>query len=405
MRGDETEWKDRTEPCLWTNDIAVAHAFVVAGGGANLHTLVISDGMYKRGRDGEDLVDDFWKHCPNVTSLSVAEEMDPIWRDKFGSQLEILEVYDEVPLSTPENAPVLRELNMSTYVGNFNTLRRVGESLQTLIIHGFDFDCADADFDYIRLSDFDKIRLHCPNLKSVSLKGEYEEHSNDIARLLASYGDRLEYALLHCFNDDQIRDVTAACPNARFHLTGGISLSGLNLIGPRLEGVNHSSVVDLYMNDDLGEWINAWNQCVNLRHLEFAPNRVEEFQAVFSSLKKHLVSIELKFGESFKREDVKKAMVNLANGTKCVEKLNFYGPPCFIDEFDGFIRKNRATLRYIELGASSGTFSAGNKRLEELLKSFLHLPALEELYVDYEIPQNILTSLRNKGVYCGREYL
>lgn len=43
-------------------------------------------------------------------------------------------------------------------------------------------------------------------------------------------------------------------------------------------------------------------------------------------------------------------------------------------------RKNRATLRYIILG---GPFSAGIKTLDELLKSFLQLPALEELDVTY----------------------
>jgi len=53
--------------------------------------------MYKRGRDGENLVDDFVNHCPNVTSLSIAEEEDTIWTNKFGNQLETLEVCAGAP--------------------------------------------------------------------------------------------------------------------------------------------------------------------------------------------------------------------------------------------------------------------------------------------------------------------
>jgi len=77
-------WKEPTEHYLWTNDIVAAHAFVVAGGGEALRTLAMRSDMYERGRDGENLVDDFVNHCPNVTSLSIAEERDTVWTNKFG---------------------------------------------------------------------------------------------------------------------------------------------------------------------------------------------------------------------------------------------------------------------------------------------------------------------------------
>lgn len=33
------------EPVLWTDDINVARAFVLAGGGESLNTLILGDGM------------------------------------------------------------------------------------------------------------------------------------------------------------------------------------------------------------------------------------------------------------------------------------------------------------------------------------------------------------------------
>jgi len=386
----DLEWKELNGRYLWTDDIAVAHAFVVAGGGEALHTLVISRNMYKRGRDGYNLVDDFRKHCPKVTSLSIAEEGDTVWAKTLGRNLEILEVCAGLHLNISLHAPALRELNMSGYYGNSDILRRIGGSLERLVLPEFD--------------DVDKIKLYCPNLKSVSLKGSRFFDGPGITRLLASYGDRLEYALLYKLNNDEIRDVSHACPNARFHVSGdyqfGLSLSNLNYIGPRLEGVDLCFEFALGMDRDLAEWTNAWSQCVNLRHLNFTPSTVEDVQAVFSTPKPHLDSIVLKIGFSFEREDVKKVMSHLANGTKCVKKLEYLGPACSIDELHVFVAKNRATLCLIEL---AGTFSDGNKKLGELLKSFLQLPALEELYVDIDVPQDILKCLRNNGVYFSRE--
>jgi len=177
-----------------------------------------------RERDGENLVDDFVNHCPKVTSLSVGEDGDTVWTNKFGSQLEILEVSAGVPISIPEHPPALRELTMDTYVGNWDLLRAIGGSLERLVINmmnGYHGDEAG------------KIKLHCPNLKSISL----HNHHPAVSRLLASYGDQLEYALLYELDEYQINDVAVACPNARFHLNipcEDLSSPTLNLIGHRL---------------------------------------------------------------------------------------------------------------------------------------------------------------------------
>jgi len=387
-------WKELAGPYLWTKDIKVAHAFALAGGGESLRTLVIGGGMYSRRRDGEDLIDDFVKHCPNVTSLSIEEGMDSVWVSKFTSQLKILEVRGAVRRNINEHYPALRMLRIRSYFGTQDLLRRIGASLESLAIHYFVVERDD---------DVDKIKLYCPNLKSVSLGWLSSGHNPAVSRLLASYGCNLEYSHLHCIGEDGIRDVVTACPNARFHLSDGygypLSLSSMNIIGPRLESLTLGYTDAVGIGGDLVEWTRAWDKCVNLRHLKFKPRSADDIQAVFSTPKRHLVSIELTLIGGFDREDVKKVVQQCANGTKCVEKFIYSGSPYFIEVLAGFLQKNRSTLRYILLG---GRFSSGNKKLENLLQSFLKLPALEELYVDYEIPEDILKILRSNGVYWSR---
>jgi len=330
--------------------------------------------------------------------LSIAEEGDTVWTQKFGGQLKILEVRAGSPINIPGHTPALRELNMSLYSRNSDTLRRIGGSLERLVISGFIGQRDNA---------VDNIKLHCPKLKSISLLAHRRADRADITRLLASYGHQLEYALLFRLTEHQINYVAIACPKARFHVSVGADLlrlphSSLNLIGPRFEWATIYSSEPLGIDGGLAEGTNVLSQCVNLRHLELHSPTFEDVQAIFSTPKPNLDSVVLHIRFTFEREDMRKMMTSLTNGTKRVEKLELYGPPYFIDELYGFIERNRATLSYIELG---GTISAEPKKLDEFLQSFLELPALEELYVDYDIQQDTLRSLRNIGVYCGRKYL
>jgi len=80
----DSGWSELSEPYLWTQDIAVARAFVVAGGGEALRSIVISRHMYYRERDGQNVVDDFAKYCPNVTSMKIAEEVTWFGRTSYG---------------------------------------------------------------------------------------------------------------------------------------------------------------------------------------------------------------------------------------------------------------------------------------------------------------------------------
>lgn len=75
----------------WTDDMSVAHEFVLGGGGDSIEMLIVGDTMFNKERDGAKMVDDFFKYCPNVSSLSVCE-YDRIWTRKFEGQLVVLEI-------------------------------------------------------------------------------------------------------------------------------------------------------------------------------------------------------------------------------------------------------------------------------------------------------------------------
>jgi len=77
------KWNVPTENMLWTDDINIAHDFVLRAGGEFLHTIIIGKKMYCRGRDRTEMVGDFLRACPNVRSLSVSRL--GTYRKKFGT--------------------------------------------------------------------------------------------------------------------------------------------------------------------------------------------------------------------------------------------------------------------------------------------------------------------------------
>lgn len=93
-----------TEPHIWTEDLDVALAFVEAGGGESLHTLVVATRVYEM-----ECADNVLKHCPNVTSLSL-EESRMSWLDKFPRQLERLEVVTCILSDSPLHSNVYASL-------------------------------------------------------------------------------------------------------------------------------------------------------------------------------------------------------------------------------------------------------------------------------------------------------
>jgi len=92
-------WKDRYGPNLWTNNIHAARKYVLAGGGEYLTTLVIRIGHDEIEKGGDQLINDFRTHCPNLKSLSIMDK-DSSWVNAFGKQLEKVE-FSTVQLGHP----------------------------------------------------------------------------------------------------------------------------------------------------------------------------------------------------------------------------------------------------------------------------------------------------------------
>jgi len=123
---------------------------------------------------------------------------------------------------------------------------------------------------------------------------------------------------------------------------------------------------------------------------------IEEVKSIFSTPKQELKDLRVIFGDEIHAENVQKAMKVCAEGTKCIEKLIYYGPEFYGDGPKKFLDTNRATLKYISLGR---IHYAADEKLDKLLDSFLELPALEILYINCMIPGDKLKSLRERGIY------
>jgi len=106
-------WKEKNGPHLWTNSIDVAHKYILAGGGEYLKTLVVSIEIHELKKEGEHLIDDFRTHCPNVKSLSIAEN-DSAWVNAFGKQLETIEFSTTILTHPPQCSITLREFTLNT---------------------------------------------------------------------------------------------------------------------------------------------------------------------------------------------------------------------------------------------------------------------------------------------------
>lgn len=106
-------WKLRPEEKGWTDDIRVAHEFVLAGGRRAIKTLIVGEEMFTNEDHGTRMVDDFLKFCPNVTSLSVCETK-AIWTKKFGGQVEVFELASSLHglRAVPKYCTSLRSLSV-----------------------------------------------------------------------------------------------------------------------------------------------------------------------------------------------------------------------------------------------------------------------------------------------------
>lgn len=203
-------WKVRTEPHLWTNNITVANAFVQAGGGETLKTLVVGCVMYDKKRDGQDLVYDLLRNFPNLKSFSI-DDRDSPQVINIGGKLEKLELIYNSSLDNYLDCTAVRQLCLSAARDLYSSLdvwQRIGHSLEKLVI-----------YDIYQVKNALKlIGEHCLILKSISLTWWDNGETSAIVDLLVLLGNRLEYAELYHSTDAQLTVVAVTCPNACYNL-------------------------------------------------------------------------------------------------------------------------------------------------------------------------------------------
>jgi len=232
------------------------------------------------------------------------------------------------------------------------------------------------------------------------LEGIYEEEKAAIANLLASYSGQLEYALLKRFDEVHLKEVADACPKARFHLDSFDDkrrlFIGLNLLGPRLEVIRSFGSET---TENFDGWKNAWSKATTFRKLDIEVRKVCDAKAIFSTPKEHLKELSLCLGMIPGAEDAKKVMDVFAKGTKRLETFKYVGRYSNRDSTKKFFDQNKDSLALISIFP---TVRAGDKKLDELLTSFLELPLLKEVCLDYQIPDDTLNALEKRGVYWSR---
>jgi len=243
------------------------------------------------------------------------------------------------------------------------------------------------------------VKQHCRNLKNISLEGEEYEEKASIATLLASYGGQLEYALLYEMDEVHLKEVSDACPTARFHLeTGDMDrlFTGLNMLGPRLEVIY---IQYFEITETVDGWKNAWSNATSLRKLYIKGSKSGDVEAIFSTPKEHLKELVLPIPHDTDAGEEKKLMDVVAKGTKCVEAFSVFGFNFYRNSVKDFLEQNKYSLSSIVV---RGKFRERDEKLDELLDAFLELPALEIVSVNYAIPDDTLKAIEKRGVHLKR---
>lgn len=279
-------------------------------------------------RKREDIATKIVMNCPNLKSLNIddcecsPEQVTPsFWAVLSERQLEKLAVGMGIPLDIPLHSKALRELTLKGYsidASSTNLWEKIGSCLEKLQIN----------HSISAPNGLDNIKQHCPNLKSIRMEANERKDVKAVANLMAFYGDQLEFADLSYLNQHQLKRVSRACPNARFHLdvSDDLTVARLNIVGPRLESI---SLTVVKMGKSTDEWKEAWSMCVNLRELVIHHGTVQDFEVIFSTPKEQLKDLQFRIFDTVEAKDVKKVMSLCAEGTECIENFKYEGPKFF----------------------------------------------------------------------------
>lgn len=388
------KWKHRVERMLWTNNMEVAHEFILAGGGESIHTLIVGRDMYDETHNGTEVVDTFRAYCPNLAALSV-QEKGCVWTERFGNIISALEIWSPSSLSVSQHCTGLRELTASfsrNGVAAANLWERVGCTLESLTIGNFGITAEEIPWQIGRIGRY------CRNIRRISIQDVSEEGNTAISQLLASYGEQLQYAKIHYMNEAQWGRVLRVCTNARFHVIamGTHSLlPTVNIVGRQLEKV---LVASRTFVGDVADFTRAWDKCVNLRELYVQVGLLEHIRPVLSTPKPHLKSIILDVGQVREEGEMRELVDLLSSRTRGVERFSLACPPYRLFSWDSlgpFFELNKSTLSYVSL-----PFKYTDKEMGDTLEKLLSAPALKEISCMGYPDDNTLERLGNAGVQC-----
>jgi len=290
-------WNERDGHHLWTNSIAVAHKYILSGGGESLQTLVLGNTAFKMKRDEGRLINAFVEHCPNVRSLSVFEKGSS-WVNAFGKQLEILELGTVFSINFPVYSTKLREFTLNVYSeGTTSTelWRQIGSSLEKLNVHNA----------LLSENEMRDVKQHCRNLKN-----SFHLETGDMDRLF----------------------------------------TGLNMLGPRLEVIY---IQYFEITETVDGWKNAWSNATSLRKLYIKGSKSGDVEAIFSTPKEHLKELVLPIPHDTDAGEEKKLMDVVAKGTKCVEAFSVFGFNFYRNSVKDFLEQNKYSLSSIVVYSES----------------------------------------------------
>jgi len=389
---DEIEWylwENKKDSMLWANDLDVGRRFVRAGGGQALHTIIVGMGMYFED-SRKEIVGDFQSNCPNVTSLSIADEHGA-WVSRFGGQLEKLEIISEESSINLRNCTYLRELNLSLESEDLawsDLWDGFGEKLEVLALRLGDGE--DIEFGVIK--------TNCPNLRRISMYGMCELNEG-IAMLLSSYGDQLEYCHVEYMDESEVTIITSVCKNARFSaIVSSVHAMYLTLkvLAYRLNKMKYSPVYedrDFLNYEDL---TNAWNACVNIGDLSLRGCSIELMKAIMASPKQHLKVLHVDSAFVLEEKEVKTLLDVASRGTVGVEEFIYIGRPICGEALNKFITRNKSSLSAVSL-----TFPGvvAYEKLDTFLPFLLLCHDLGVVSMQGFSP-NMFKALRSRSIEC-----
>jgi len=374
------KWKLRKERMLYTDDIEVAFQFVFTGGGQALETLIIGIGMFNEKYHGTLIADDFFRRCPNVTSLSICNS-PPTWLSKFGFQLEKLECWNHSAFDISVHCRNLRELTLGASFLDFGCTNAWVQNAETL--------------ESLSISLFGKwpkhiryIQKYCRNLRRISIRAKTKEGKSAVSKLIASYGDQLLWADVPNFDESQWNHVVSSCTKARFCVKYKEFLAVsrmLHIVGHQLEKI----VIPLIPENAL-ELTNGWNKCINLHELVITRCSFEHIRAIFNTPKPHLKRIELYVdgdGDSTENE-IAEIIELLSKSTDEVEKLYIDCRGVVWNQFIKLFEIKKSKLSTVGL-----PYRYSSEKLNELMDILLKKSPLKELLCLNEPSADIKTDL------------